>query len=592
MAKFTYTAKSGLSIEDNKTAKGTIDIYGLAGNVQSTTVNLKGLSHTYASDLDMLLVSPNKSNLAFLTDAGGPSDFSYYDLQFADAGAPLILDFLNGSTYKPIDLGDDEAAANWGLNNLTIHHASNGATFANQFGGENGNGIWSLYIRDDAPGIHGSLNGWGLTLTTNEGSASLNGGGGSDTIQVLTTDAGAGKGSFQINERGSVQFEQASFFYINGNGGDDKIFGDQESDSVRGGAGKDYVSTGGGTDYIRVGATDDVAGETYDGGSAFDYLYKESYQTLDLRDDTFKNIESVSFVTGGMMQITASQMGGVTTLYGAFDITHPDVVEVTMGASGYVNLSSKNFFSFDQAGDKVFIIGDGDAETILASNMNDVIKSGGGADLIVTYQGIDKVDGGKGRDTVSYLTRDKSINVTLDGKQQVGVKVDGLVEDKIKNVENIVGGSAADVLKGDELANVFKGSEGNDKLKGYAGNDKLEGGTGLDTLVGGSGKDKFVFATGLDAADHIKDFSHADDTIVLDNSVFAAFVSTGDITSKMFHANASGHDAHTAKQFLIYDKADHSLWYDADGNGAGAAVEVAIFDNGIKNLDYHDFRIV
>ena len=210
----------------------------------------------------------------------------------------------------------------------------------------------------------------------------------------------------------------------------------------------------------------------------------------------------------------------------------------------------------------------------------------------MTNLGQDTVDGGRGSDTISYQDRNLAINVSLDGRNRVDVKVNGLVEDKIKNVENVSGGSAADILKGDSHGNTFKGYNGADKLKGFGGNDKLEGGFGVDKLWGGSGNDKFVFASPVDTADHIKDFSHADDTIVLDNLYFTAFAQTGGIGSKLFHANASGHDAHTAKQHLIYDKADHSLWYDADGNGAGAAVEVAIFDNKIKNLDYHDFLIV
>jgi serralysin len=74
--------------------------------------------------------------------------------------------------------------------------------------------------------------------------------------------------------------------------------------------------------------------------------------------------------------------------------------------------------------------------------------------------------------------------------------------------------------------------------------------------------------------------------------VFTAFTKLGSISAKAFVANTSGHDAHTAKQKLVYDRSDGSLWYDADGNGAGAAVEIAIFDNKLKNLDHHDFLIV
>ena len=166
------------------------------------------------------------------------------------------------------------------------------------------------------------------------------------------------------------------------------------------------------------------------------------------------------------------------------------------------------------------------------------------------------------------------MNVSLDGAHKVAVKIAGLVEDKIKNIENVIGGSAGDKLKGDKLANV------------------IEGGQGADKVWGGAGKDQFKFATAVDAADRIKDFSHADDTIVLDNAIFTAFAKTGPIKEKMFHANAAGHDAHTAKQKLIYDRHDGSLWYDADGNGAGAAIEVAVLTNTPHNVDVHDFLIV
>lgn len=112
-----------------------------------------------------------------------------------------------------------------------------------------------------------------------------------------------------------------------------------------------------------------------------------------------------------------------------------------------------------------------------------------------------------------------------------------------------------------------------------------------DTVAGGAGKDAFLFLSAVDAVDHINDFSYADDSIILDSDVFSG-LKLGTLKAKAFVANADGHDAHTAKQKLIYDKADHSLWYDADGNGAGAAVEIAILDNKVKNIDHHDFLIV
>ena len=184
------------------------------------------------------------------------------------------------------------------------------------------------------------------------------------------------------------------------------------------------------------------------------------------------------------------------------------------------------------------------------------------------------------------------MNVTLKESQSADVGVGGLVEDSIRNVENVMGGSVADVLKGDKFANWLNGLGGADKLKGGTGDDKLEGGLGADTVWGGAGRDQFWFADAVDAIDRIKDFSHADDTIALFNGVFAAFTKFGGISAKAFRASADGHEAKTAKQKLIYDKSDGSLWYDADGKGAGAAIQIAVLDNKPQNVDFHDFMIV
>ncbi|MDK1491923.1 hypothetical protein QN219_17945, partial [Sinorhizobium sp. 7-81] len=61
------------------------------------------------------------------------------------------------------------------------------------------------------------------------------------------------------------------------------------------------------------------------------------------------------------------------------------------------------------------------------------------------------------------------------------VFVDGVAEDTIRNVENIVGGSAGDTLTGDAAANKLSGARGDDWLKGGGGTDVLDGGEDSDT---------------------------------------------------------------------------------------------------------------
>ncbi|MES2119651.1 MAG: M10 family metallopeptidase [Pseudomonadota bacterium] len=81
-------------------------------------------------------------------------------------------------------------------------------------------------------------------------------------------------------------------------------------------------------------------------------------------------------------------------------------------------------------------------------------------------------------------------------------------------IENAIGGSARDLLVGNEVANVLKGLGGDDVLKGNEGNDTLIGGTGNDTLVGGTGSDLFVFAND-GSLDTIGDFATGADKIDL-----------------------------------------------------------------------------
>lgn len=94
-------------------------------------------------------------------------------------------------------------------------------------------------------------------------------------------------------------------------------------------------------------------------------------------------------------------------------------------------------------------------------------------------------------------------------------------------IEDATGGSARDVLWGNDSANILKGNGGNDTLKGFGGNDTLlgdagadkligddgndtlNGGSGQDSLSGGLGNDTFVF-TNVELGDLITDYNVGD----------------------------------------------------------------------------------
>jgi Ca2+-binding RTX toxin-like protein len=115
----------------------------------------------------------------------------------------------------------------------------------------------------------------------------------------------------------------------------------------------------------------------------------------------------------------------------------------------------------------------------------DTLVGGPGKDQLEGGVGSDELSGGGGEDTVSYIGRNAPVTADLDGLDDDGEAGEG---DLIRvDVENLVGGNAADVLAGSSGANVLSGSAGNDTLHGLAGDDVLEGSPGNDRLDGGPG---------------------------------------------------------------------------------------------------------
>jgi Ca2+-binding RTX toxin-like protein len=136
------------------------------------------------------------------------------------------------------------------------------------------------------------------------------------------------------------------------------------------------------------------------------------------------------------------------------------------------------------------------------------------------------------------------------------------------------------------------GKVGADSLNGGEGNDALFGGDGRDALNGGLGHDQFVFDSALGTAnvDSIKDFKRMDDTIQLDNAIFTSFKVMGAIAKSRLVSGANA-TAADANDNLIYDTDTGALSYDADGNGAGVAIQFVTL-TGIPALAASHFLIV
>jgi Ca2+-binding RTX toxin-like protein len=156
-------------------------------------------------------------------------------------------------------------------------------------------------------------------------------------------------------------------------------------------------------------------------------------------------------------------------------------------------------------------------------------------------------------------------------------------------------GAGNDTAYGGSGADSINGGADLDRLRGKLGDDRLDGGLDNDTMTGGADEDEFQFSTalGITNVDTITDFKHGEDTILLDDAIFAAL--GPDIQKGEFLVAFSGHSATKASHHIIYDNSKGTLWYDVDGKGGTAAVKFAQLGSSSDhptNLNYHDFAIV
>ena len=105
--------------------------------------------------------------------------------------------------------------------------------------------------------------------------------------------------------------------------------------------------------------------------------------------------------------------------------------------------------------------------------------------------------------------------------------------------------------------------------------NRLNGAMGADTLLGAGGADVFMFTYAPGAtstwghanADLILDFHSGEDAIELASGAFPG-LAAGALPDTAFALGTAA----DASDRILYDQATGNLFFDADGNGSGAAV--------------------
>jgi uncharacterized protein (DUF2141 family) len=414
-------------------------------------------------------------------------------------------------------------------------------------------------------------------------------------------------------------------FSIEGTAFSDFLSGAAGNDNFTGGGGADELIGNGGNDYLDGGAgidtlTGGIGNDTY----VVDDLNDEVTEAAGEGSDTVYAASSYELATGSSVEVLAARDNSLTV---AMNLIGNDLANVIFGNNGanfidgkggtdiLIGFGGDDVYGVDDIADQVYenagggtdtvyasasyelaagqsvevlaardnsstaaqnLLGNEVGQVILGSNGANFIDGGAGVDIMVGYAGNDVYgvdnsadlvfeDAGGGTDTV-YATASYTL-AAGSSVEQLAARDNGAT-----TALNFTGNEFANTILGNNGANVIDGKGGNDILVGYGG------------------ADTFAFTTALGAGnvDGVFGFTTGTDKIALDDAIFTAAGPVGALNANAF---VTGTAAADASDRIIYDAATGQLLYDADGNGAGAAVLFATLSPGLT-LAASDFQVI
>ena len=376
--------------------------------------------------------------------------------------------------------------------------------------------------------------------------------------------------------------------------GIDEVYGHEGHDWIFGLDGEDFLFGGAGNDHLFGGGMDD----TLIGGGGADDLWGESGIDTASYDDSPAGV-TVSLLSGSGSggDAAGDELDGIENLDGS---SHADTLlgdnqdNRLRGFAG--NDTLKGYGGADTLWGGIgndFLYGLNDGDFLYGEEGRDILHGGDGDDHLSGGPGGDTMYGGSGNDT--YIV-DNAGNLLVPGDQITESAGQG--DDTVRTSVSwtLTAGADVETLRttndlGQGLINLT-GNETGNTVVGNDGSNVLNGGAGDDTLTGLGGADSFRFDTQLDAdtnVDTILFFSVEDDTILLDDDIFASgLVANNSVAGSQFVIGAAALDTNHR---IIYNDATGAVYYDSDGTGAAAAIQFAWLDPGLA-LTHFDFLVV
>ncbi len=232
------------------------------------------------------------------------------------------------------------------------------------------------------------------------------------------------------------------------------------------------------------------------------------------------------------------------------------------------------------------LVGSSFNDNLIGNTKNNSLNGRAGNDTLDGGVGSDSMIGGLGNDSfVVNVVGDVVTENLNEGTDTVNSSVTYTLP---ANVENLTLTGASPINgTGNGLVNTITGNAANNQLNGGAGNDTINGGIGIDSLTGGIGNDIFRFTT-TGQIDTVTDYYVANDTIQLENAIFTKLTTTGTLAAAQFRIGAQAADSN---DFIVYNNITGALFYDANGNGVGAMVTIAMIGAGL-NMTNADIVVI
>ncbi|MDY0328392.1 MAG: hypothetical protein RBR07_09105, partial [Arcobacteraceae bacterium] len=417
---------------------------------------------------------------------------------------------LNGTDYSTVTVSDGTTD-----NIKNIQHITGGAGDDIIIGDLQNNILSGGAGNDTIKGVDGSnqlLGGAGDdTIFSGVGDDVINGGADNDTVNFQDAS-----GVITVN------LTTTTAQVIGGGLGTDTItnienvIGSSYGDSITGNAGANILIGGAGDDkFVATDGSDTYYGGTFDGTTHT--VAGGEYNRVDYANVAKVYVDLSDTTTDANGNVYAQALKSNSFLDDGFASN----IESTDKLYGIINLKGSS--SYDT------LIGDSQGNKLEGMAGNDILEGKGGADVLeggagndtfvaTAYNdGEDDIDGGADSDTIDYsaLGASNSITVTLAGADTYAtVTVTSGDNDKVKNIENVIGTDGNDIISGNSDVNTLIGGLGDDRIYGAGGDDTLDGGDGFDTVDYSSSSDAVSVDFGITGTTQLISTSQGSDRLI------------------------------------------------------------------------------